>query len=476
MLHAIFVTLLCSTSTVLAQGSAFESWNITFNSSYELTASQIALGNLTSLEINNIEVGLNFERTNWANGSVEQDSFYDVPANASSAPPGSLLKVQEDANTSSYTLPPNTALSRILFQSETLNGTAVPASAYVLWPWMARDFSTTKGNVSGIPTVGWAHGTSGIFGACGPSHIRLLWYQFAAPFELALQGYAVVGVDYAGLGADRDQNGQPINFTYVAGPAHANDMFYAVQAAQTAFPELSKEFVMVGHSEGGGAAWACAERQAQRPVKGHLGTVAGSPVTDWIGLVDAAPEGLGALSFQIAQGIKTVFPEFELSDFLTQAGQNRFELLRELQGCQAVIGNVWSTDSNVDNWQHSTYAELYKNLVSSGGKEIGGPLLVIQGTADSTVPENLTSIAVNATCSVCPQSQLQYATFEGATHVPVMFASQQVWLDWIAARFAGEPVAAGCSAKEYKPARSVASYQAESNYVLEYALQGWAAS
>lgn len=201
------------------QAPADFAWNITFNSSYHLSASQIASANLTDLEVNNIEVSLNFERSNWANGSVEEDSFYTVPSNASTCEPGSLLKVEVDANTSAYTLPPNTALSRIMFTSETLNGSTVPASAFILWPWMPRDFTT----ISGVPTVGWAHGTSGAFGACGPSLIRSLWYQYGGPYFLALQGYAVIGIDYAGLGVNRDQNGSPVNFTYLAGPAHAND-------------------------------------------------------------------------------------------------------------------------------------------------------------------------------------------------------------------------------------------------------------
>jgi len=63
-------------------------------------------------------------------------------------------------------------------------------------------------------------------------------------------------------------------------------------------------------------------------------------------------------------------------------------------------------------------------------------MLVLQGTADNGVPFPVTTIAVNQTCSAYLQSQLDYAMFEGATHVPVLYASQQIWLDWIADRFA----------------------------------------
>ena len=267
--------------TSLAQSQSLTVQNNSFASNYRLTSEQKSQANITDVTANNIEVGLNFERSNWANGSVADEPFYRVPRNASGTVPGSLLKVQMNANTSSYTIPPNTALSRILYQSRSLNGSAVPNSAYILWPYSPRV------EADGNPIVGWAHGTSGGFGDCAPSHIRNLWYQFSAPHTLALQGYVVVAPDYVGLGVDHDANDNYIRHPYFANPAAANDLIYAVQAAQTAFPGLSKRFVTMGHSQGGGAAWAVAQRQTTEPVEGYLGTIAGSPVTSVSALVQS---------------------------------------------------------------------------------------------------------------------------------------------------------------------------------------------
>jgi predicted alpha/beta hydrolase len=83
---------------------------------------------------------------------------------------------------------------------------------------------------------------------CAPSHIRNLWYQYSAPYTLARQGYAVVAPDYAGLGVNRTAEGKFVLHQYTANPAGANDIFFAVEAAQSAFPELSKHFVTMGHS------------------------------------------------------------------------------------------------------------------------------------------------------------------------------------------------------------------------------------
>ena len=280
MIRLYFSTVLIAAgasaqSTLTAQSN-------TFNSSFTLSNAQIAAADINDTIANNVNVAIQFERTNWALGSVHNDSFYSVPSNSSTAPAGSLLKLERYTNTSYFTVPPDVALSRILFQSETLNGSTVPASAFVLWPWMPRKEPRT----GRYAVVGWAHGTSGVYGECAPSHIRNLWYQYSAPFTLALQGYVVVAPDYAGLGVTEYANGTEIRHPYLSNPSHANDMFYSVEAAQAAFPELSSYFVLMGHSQGGGAAWSAAQRQAKRAVAGYLGTIAGSPVTNTIDQID----------------------------------------------------------------------------------------------------------------------------------------------------------------------------------------------
>lgn len=93
---------------------------------------------------------------------------------------------------------------------------------------------------------------------CAPSHIRNLWYQYKATYVFALQGYVVVAPDYAGLGvgafpAEEEDYGD-VRHLWLAAYAHANDLLYVVQAAQSAFLSHSSSFVLIGHSQGGGAA------------------------------------------------------------------------------------------------------------------------------------------------------------------------------------------------------------------------------
>ena len=440
----------------------------TFDSQATITPHQRRLAHIDTVTADNIAVALNFERSNWANGSVAND-FYTVPSNASTASPGSLLKLQIDANTSAYTLPPATALTRFLFQTVDLNGTTIPASAYILWPYKPRTQPDGR-----YPVIGWGHGTSGEFGDCAPSHIRNLWYQFTAPYTLALQGYVVVAPDYAGLGVDSDARRDPILHHYLASPSHADDIFYSVQAAQWAFSSLSKEFVVMGHSQGGGAAWAAAQRQVTKPVDGYLGAVAGSPLTSLIRLVEVNGIAAGAAAALQSHSFPTLFPGFKVADYLSPAGIDRLRLLEQIRGCNSVAVTLmpYNDDSLYQrNWHHSFWAQAFENLTVTGGLPIAGPLLVIQGDMDPAIPFSVTTEAFNRTCELYPRSQLEYLTFAGITHSSAMFVSQTMWLDWVADRFAGIGTVHGCRHSDFSSANPVTSYQRDLNWFLEPALE-----
>ena len=105
---------------------------------------------------------IQFEKSCQANSSVFEDQFYCVPSDTAEAAAGALLKVEEDTDTSKYLLPPATAMSRFIYQTESLKGNKVPASAFILWPY------SPKSHTDGYPVVVWAHGTSGIFASCAP--------------------------------------------------------------------------------------------------------------------------------------------------------------------------------------------------------------------------------------------------------------------------------------------------------------------
>ena len=398
-------------------------WNATF----KLTETQIKAANLSEETARSVEVALRYERTNNAGSLTQDDSFYELPASYDASnppPPGTVIKVEEYTNLTLYTIPMSLSMSRFLYITETFDGKSQPASAYVLWPYLPRKFdglaSCSSSNSSSspvFPVIAFAHGTSGQTTACAPSGLRNLWDEFHEPFPMALAGYAVVATDYLGLGV------KDIVSPYFVLPSQANDLYHAVAAAQQAWPEsLSKQFVVAGQSQGGGVAWASAQRQAERPVDGYLGTVAMSPFTDILGAIaaDNLAEDNGRVA-GIAQGLNTVRPDFQLSEWLTDAGIARLRLLQEIQGCNLPGGVLFEAEDLTiqilkDGWNLTESAQWYNNVSSNGNKPFAGPMLVLQGTEDPNANDPVTTASVKQTCKAYPESQLEYYRWASISH------------------------------------------------------------
>ena len=411
----------------------------------------------------------NFELSYRAHPSVAKDPFYTAPLNATNVAAGTLLKVERETNTSSYTLAPNLSLSRFMYQSKTSNGTLVPVSAYVLWPYVARDYG------DGLPVVVWAHGTSGINDECAPSNIQNLWHHFQAPYQLALLGYVVVATDYAGLGVGTDASGKFIVHEYLNGLAQANDVAYSIPAAQKAFPDLSKRFVVIGSSEGGLAAWGFAEKLVTEPMEGHLGTIALSPVTRVLNL-PATEAVIPQLLLMIAPSLITNFPDFKPEQIFTPEGQQSLETYVALKGCNTVLFNIQSTDILKEGWQNNTSVQEYQNVAAVGGKPISGPMLVIQGGVDPIVyPQSVTD-AVNETLNAESTAKIEYHLLPNVSHAPAMYAGLRIYLDWIVARFSGQPVKPGFSRFDPQPVRPAAAQQLEANWFIQNETEPWQAT
>lgn len=101
-----------------------------------------------------------------------------------------------------------------------------------------------------------------------------------------------------------------------------------MQAAQSAFKVLSKQFVITGHFQGGGAPWEAAQRQFLMPVDGYMGSVAGSPVTN---LVDTVGAEINSPPINSAAAL-------DPSSILTPTGLKWLTMQSEseIQGCNSV--------------------------------------------------------------------------------------------------------------------------------------------
>lgn len=195
--------------------------------------------------------------------------FYDYSAALPSAP-GKLLRRD--------TLPAALGLAlagsewRMLYTStdgNTGRGQLVTSGA-VFYP---------KGTApaGGWPVVAWAHGTVGIADRCAPSRMPRSKRDANYLNAWLNQGFAVVASDYQGLGTAGPH-------LYLDTRAEAYAVLDAVRAALGGLPDLSNRVVLVGQSQGGGAAFATAAFAPEYAPDVHvLGTVAtGTPYLKYI--------------------------------------------------------------------------------------------------------------------------------------------------------------------------------------------------
>ncbi|KAK3114802.1 hypothetical protein LTR53_006498 [Teratosphaeriaceae sp. CCFEE 6253] len=408
------------------------------------------------------------ELPNFVTYPIQDDAFYDTPANFSSAKPGQIVKLETETNVTAYDVPPGTSLSRFMYASVDDKNQTVPATGTILWPFVGKTFTYNPLGSEGetkYPLLAWAHGTSGVVRQCAVSNLRNLQYDFRSVFTLANLGYAVVIADYAGLGTDTP-------FNYLAYKLHANDVVYSVVAAQSAFAELSAEWVSFGHSEGGGVAWAIDERQATDPIPGFLGTIAAAPPPFPIGTTTTVSNSVftAFLSFTIAH-----LYGLDLAAIFNPVALQALQYVESIGGCNDAGYSAFATFNATDiysniSWPMSQPAVDFATDYSVSGRPLGGPMLIVQGSADTVVGTVGAMAGYNATCALRENAgvSVQYVSVVDQDHNPSLYASQSLWLQWIEDRFNHIPLQGGCSMRNLTSARPSGSVQLAERFTVNY--------
>ncbi|KAL8850165.1 MAG: hypothetical protein Q9221_004851 [Calogaya cf. arnoldii] len=152
-----------------------------------------------------------------------------------------------------------------------------------------------------------------------------------------------------------------------------------------------------------------AQRQAQKPVKGYLGAVAVSPITNILELPTSSHDLVPVLSLFATPTMQQLYPDFDYKDVFTEEGWERFQLEGRLGSFTPVLGEVMTGFQALkDNWKINTHLQRFVDRTAAGDKKFGGPLLVIQGGADESMNVDTTAGAVNKIRTVFPDAQLQY--------------------------------------------------------------------
>jgi hypothetical protein len=348
--------------------------------------------------------------------------FYSTPKPLPKGNPGELIRSEEFDG---YDLPPGVLAVRILYHSRSATAEDVATSGVVLYP-------EEKPPVRGWPVIAWAHDLNGVARQCAPSLARNLKRGPLLSMYVSL-GYAVVATDYTGLGTDFRNAFRDIE-------SNAWDVIYSIPAARRAVPGLRSEWIAVGYGEGGLTVVRIAE----------LGSIVESHYLG--GIVIAGLTGLGPQSpsaegnpyhspLSLAYGVKTVFPEFEVGDILTESALRLYPKLE--QDCAEPTREEKSTSEMLKpNWQNNRFVEQYLNRNTVGEKPARAPLLVIASEASARTPENSTAQVIRRMCQ--QGDRVQFETYANPDPTNVIGESVRDQMAWIQGRLAGRGAPGNC--------------------------------
>jgi hypothetical protein len=369
---------------------------------------------------------------------------YDPPDPLPAGVPGDLIWAQEIGQTAV----PGARAWRILYLSESRAGDPVAVSGYVLAP----DAEGTD-----RPIVSYAHGTTGSADHCAPSRgIETLGptevYRSSVDATLAQyahfveQGYVVAGTDYQGLGV-------PGPHPYLHGPSEGRGVIDAARAAaQLPGTGAGNRVVFYGLSQGGQAALYAGELATDwAPELEVLGTVAAAPFSEVDQLLPLAGAIPGVEGYYVlaTYGQVAANPDLDISLVLDQAAIDAAGIVEE--GCIDEVQQAYATLYEVGGGQPIVgdpltapgWAEQMDEMMA-GLAPSAGPIMIVQGEADTTVPAVTTRALVER---LCADDQPVEANFYPETgHGDSVVSGQDDLLAWIDARVAGEPAPDTCPA------------------------------
>ena len=366
--------------------------------------------------------------------------FYQPPPALALSAPGAILRSQPLV----AGVPAGARGWKILYASTDFqSGRPVAVSAVVFAP---------AARASNVPVVAWAHPTTGIDTPCAPS---LLPDAGAARIPglaaLVARGYIVVGTDYPGLGT-------PGQHPYLVGTSEARAVLDSVRAVRNLDIGAGTRYAVYGHSQGGGAAlWTSVIAATYAPELQSVGTIAIAPASLLAQILDAdlrtrAGKILGAMATvawsRIYPGasLRAVYATpaavrvaTRLSNLCVTTATHDTELAALVSATELTLsGGLRSGALAAAPWD----GIVAQNTVAAA--RVRGPVLLVQGTADTIVPPAVTGAFRSAMCAA--GAVVQYDTMNGVGHIGAGMQAVPLVLPWFEERFSGMRAPSNCQA------------------------------
>lgn len=295
----------------------------------------------------------------------------------------------------------------------------------------------------GWPVVAFGHGTTGIDEPCAPSTSDTLMGMSGVVAGLAAKGFAVAMPDYEGLGA-------PGVHPYTDGRTAGLNMIDVVRALRHTFEDVSTRWAAVGHSQGGGAAWAADEwARDYAPELDLVGAVALAPAADVSKLVEKAQAGTLTGDQRLAyvvviESLARRYSELNRDDYRHGSATRYWDALIACAGPLA--------DRRPAAAQQLTPADLVPSSPVAATRlrdrlrtwalpqrRLAAPMYVVYGSADTVIDPQWTTDAIARGCAL--GDEITWELQPGKGHADIDFTAA---LAWIVDRFAGKPVTNEC--------------------------------
>ena len=222
----------------------------------------------------------------------------------------------------------------------------------------------------------------------------------------------------------------------------ANAQSFEQKLSQLEQASQKSQTSSAGYSQGANVAVGVAEAVNDIGDPNYLGAVSVAGVAQPEEMFERFASGSEqSMLVFLAQGVKTVFPEFRIEEILTEKALPLYQHVRH--SCEARLGpEVVQDEMLKPGWENNPYVKKFWERNKLAGKPAQSPLLVISGGADTAVPAELTASAIGQLCE--QKDRVLFVKYTGLNASGVLGNSVSEQISWIKARFSGLPAPSNC--------------------------------
>jgi pimeloyl-ACP methyl ester carboxylesterase len=367
------------------------------------------------------------------------DSEIQLPADLSGTGPGTVKSAAKLPTVDRRILKVSSTAARIVYESQS----GVDESPQLVSGSVFAPMGEPPAN--GWPIIAFGHGTNGVTSDCAPSLSPNLLGISEVVATLVRLGYVVVLPDYQGLGMDNSYH------PYLDASTEGYNMIDAVRAARKVIPQTSDNWMAVGLSQGGQAAWAANELNGGYGAGLNIvGSVSVAPAADITGLADAAVQGPMTLEqasayIWLLYALKKQYPDLNLDDYRRGIVKEKWDLFT------ACIDHDWQ--ERLDLGKKITRDDLRPATPEAADRLRGylqrralpkfpasAPMMILYGDQDQLVTPAWTAGAIRRACAMGDTITSYVAAGRGHTDI-----DPGVSVFWIKQRFDGAPADNTCN-------------------------------